>query len=46
VAEKAAQVYLWAKLSGMPHILAEAEVKRLRENFLTSYGQQPGGEDS
>ncbi len=45
VAEKAAQVYLWAKLSGRPHILEDEEVRRLRENFLKNYGQQPGGED-
>ncbi|NPV28167.1 MAG: class II aldolase/adducin family protein [Firmicutes bacterium] len=45
VVEKAAQVFLWAKLSGAPCLLAETEVQRLRENFIKNYGQRPGGED-
>lgn len=45
VIEKVASVYLWAQLSGEPYILSKEEVKKLRESFLKSYGQQPGKED-
>ncbi len=41
VVEKSAQVFLWAKLSGSPHLLDEQEVQELRRGFLQNYGQ-PG----
>jgi L-fuculose-phosphate aldolase len=41
VVEKSAQVFLWAKLSGSPHLLGEQEVQKLRREFLQNYGQQP-----
>ena len=41
VVEKSAQVFLWAKLSGSPHLLGEQEVQKLRQGFLQNYGQ-PG----
>jgi L-fuculose-phosphate aldolase len=41
VVEKSAQVFLWAKLSGSPHLLKEQEVQELRRGFLQNYGQ-PG----
>lgn len=44
VVEKAAQVYLWAKLTGNPYIFNEEEVKELRRRFLKSYGQKTGRE--
>jgi L-fuculose-phosphate aldolase len=40
VVEKGAQVFLLAKLLGMPYILPENEVKLLRKNFLENYGQK------
>lgn len=45
VVEKAAQVFLWAKLSGTPHLLGEREVQELRRGFLEGYGQVTGGDD-
>jgi L-fuculose-phosphate aldolase len=41
VVEKSAQVFLWARLSGTPHLLGEQEVLELRRGFLQNYGQ-PG----
>ena len=41
VVEKSAQVFLWAKLSGSPHLLGEQEIQKLRQGFLQNYGQ-PG----
>ncbi len=41
IVEKSAQVFLWAKLSGTPHLLGEKEVLELRQGFLQNYGQQP-----
>lgn len=40
VAEKAAQVYLLAKLSGNPYIFSDEEVKELRRRFVKGYGQR------
>jgi L-fuculose-phosphate aldolase len=42
VVEKGAQVYLMARLSGHPALLAEVEVANLRHNFLAHYGQRDG----
>lgn len=39
VVEKAAQVFLWAKLIGEPYILNEAEVNKLQQAFKNNYGQ-------
>jgi L-fuculose-phosphate aldolase len=39
VVEKSAQVFLWAKLSGSPHLLGVQEVQKLRQGFLRNYGQ-------
>lgn len=39
VVEKAAQVYLLAKLSGNPYIFSDEEVKELRRRFIKGYGQ-------
>ncbi|HHW41444.1 MAG TPA: class II aldolase/adducin family protein [Syntrophomonadaceae bacterium] len=44
VVEKAAQVYLLAKLTGNPYTFSEEEVKALRCSFLKSYGQITGRE--
>jgi L-fuculose-phosphate aldolase len=41
VVEKSAQVFLWARLSGNPHLLGEQDVLELRRGFLQNYGQ-PG----
>jgi L-fuculose-phosphate aldolase len=41
VVEKSAQVCLWARLSGTPHLLGEQEAQKLRQGFLQNYGQ-PG----
>jgi L-fuculose-phosphate aldolase len=43
VVEKSAQVFLWAKLSGSPHLLGVQEVQKLRQGFLQNYGQ-PGAD--
>lgn len=39
VVEKAAQIFLWAKLIGEPYILNEAEVNKLQQAFKNNYGQ-------
>ncbi len=39
--EKAAQVYLLAKISGSPYIFSDEEVKELRSRFKKAYGQNP-----
>ncbi|HAA90206.1 MAG: L-fuculose phosphate aldolase FucA [Thermoanaerobacterales bacterium 50_218] len=44
VVEKAAYVYLLAKISGKPHVLTEEEAWRLRRDFLENYGQKDGKE--
>lgn len=40
VIERNAQIIIWAKVLGSPHILKTEEVKELRERFLTAYGQK------
>lgn len=43
VVEKSAQVFLWAKLNGTPHLLGEEDVQSLRREFIQNYGQHPPG---
>ncbi|MGB9791667.1 MAG: class II aldolase/adducin family protein [Thermacetogeniaceae bacterium] len=38
--EKAAQVYLLAKISGNPYIFSDEEVEELRSRFIRCYGQR------
>lgn len=43
IVEKAAQIYLWARVAGTPVILSEKEVAHLRHDYLAFYGQNKGG---
>lgn len=43
VLEAAARVYWAARLAGAPLVLPPDEVRRLREGYLTHYGQRPRG---
>ncbi len=40
IVEKAAQIYIFSKLAGTPHVLPEPEVKEIRRSFLEDYGQK------
>jgi L-fuculose-phosphate aldolase len=40
VVEKAAQIYATARAIGKPVLLSDEEVARLRQSYLTSYGQK------
>ena len=40
IVEKAAQIYLWASLAGNPAVLSASDVRKLRSEYLTSYGQK------
>jgi hypothetical protein len=42
VVEKSAQVYLWARLFGVPYLLGEKEVQELRREFLHNYSDTAG----
>ncbi len=38
--ERSAQIWLWSKMTGTPHLLEEQEVLQLRQRFLKHYGQE------
>jgi ribulose-5-phosphate 4-epimerase/fuculose-1-phosphate aldolase len=40
VVEKGAQIYATARAVGKPVLLSDEEVARLRQTYLTSYGQR------
>lgn len=40
IVEKSAQILIYSKILGNPIVLEEDEVKRLRNDFLTKYGQK------